>query len=395
MNHVFPRVYRTGRAGRGFYIGLGAVAVTLSLAGAAFFLYFTDDPPASKGLFGGICGAFALMGVYLIAAAFRTCVTLASDAIEVREMFSTKRMSRDEIAGRRLLPQQYGPPLIRLVPRYTGGKSLTLIPYLKTDAAFEAWFANIPDIDAEEAQASLESMLDDAGLKGSPQEKLAELERARRLAGGIRNATLAVCAWVWFYPHPYDLAVACAALIPWVAVEIAARGGSLYRLNPKPNDVGADLSTPVILPGFALTIRALFDSQVLDWEKMLMMTIVATALCVLLLVWRVRELRESFGLFGLLMVAYAYGVVALANFRLDDSEPTVYAVPVLGAHVSSGKTRSYYLKLGPWGPRTEPEDVDVGSEYYQRGSNRETVCVYLYRGALQMRWFEVWDCPAR
>jgi hypothetical protein len=104
-------------------------------------------------------------------------------------------------------------------------------------------------------------------------------------------------------------------------------------------------------------------------------------------------LRASFALFGVLMVAYAYGVVALANFRLDTSEPEVYPVPVLGAHVSSGRTTSYYLKVGPSGPRKEPEDVDVGGDYYPRASHLETVCVYVFRGALGARWFEVWDCP--
>jgi len=37
--------------------------------------------------------------------------------------------------------------------------------------------------------------------------------------------------------------------------------------------------------------------------------------------------------------------------------------------------------------------VDVGRDYYERAAHRETVCVYLFRGALDVRWYEVWDCP--
>ena len=75
------------------------------------------------------------------------------------------------------------------------------------------------------------------------------------------------------------------------------------------------------------------------------------------------------------------------------SEPVPYAAKVLGSRISTGKTTSYYLELGPWGPRKESEEVDVGREYYERGSHRKTVCVYLFRGAFGIRWFQVWDCP--
>jgi hypothetical protein len=279
MNHAFPRVYRAGRIGLVFYVGLGATLIGLSIAGAVYFLLFSDDHASGNTIFAVICAAFAALGAYTALGGLRTRVVLEADAIELYGAFSSKRLRREDIAGRRLMPQQYGPPVVKLFPRHTGQSALTLIQYLKTDAHFDAWFEKIPDLDAEEAQASLDSVLDDADINGSREEKLAALVRARRIAGGLQTATFAVCAWVWFYPHPYDLSVICAALLPWVAVAVASRGGSLYQFNPKPNDVSADLSTSVMLPGFALTIRALFDSQILDWEKMLTLTVVATALC--------------------------------------------------------------------------------------------------------------------
>jgi hypothetical protein len=143
-------------------------------------------------------------------------------------------------------------------------------------------------------------------------------------------------------------------------------------------------------------IRALFDTHIFAWQDMLLATIAATAVCMLIMWWAVDELRASAattGVIALLMVPYAYGAVTLGNRELDASEPVAHAAKVLGSHVSSGKTTSYYLVLGPWGPRKEAEDVDVGREYYERGSHRETVCVYLFRGAFGIRWFEVWDCP--
>jgi hypothetical protein len=395
VNQDFPRVYRTSGKGRAVYLFLGVVVIALSVVGGVFFL--VDAEFVEIGwLMATTCACFLLLGSYVVASALRTCVVLHADAIELHGVFSMRRMAREDIAGRRLLPMQHGPPVIKLFPRFTQVRAQTLTQYLETDPAFDAWFAGIPDIDAEEKQASLDALLEDPEVTGSKEERLARLKRARRIAGVIVFATFVICGWLWIYPHPYELAIVCTALLPWIAVLTAVRGGAVYRINPKHNDVGADLTAAVMVPGFALLVRAIIDGHVFDWEKLLMLAIAATAICVLLLTWLVRGLRADKGsvaAMGLIMMAYGYGVVALANVQLDDSEPVTYPARVLGAHVSSGKGTTHYLKLGPWGPRTNAEDVDVGREYYALASQRESVCVYLYRGALAARWFVVWDCP--
>ena len=268
--------------------------------------------------------------------------------------------------------------------------------FLETDAVFEAWMAGIPDMDAQEAGASLDAFLQDPALAGTDEEKLAELERARRLAQRLTWAALAVSGWVWFCPHPYDLAIVCAAVIPGIAVVLAARRGPLYRLNPYRNDVGANLVVPLTASGWVLAIRALFDTHVFDWQDMLMVTAALTAIWMLILWVAVSELRASPGntaLLALLMIPYCYGLATLANKELDRGEPERFQAQVLGSRISSGKSTEYYLELGPWGPQAEADEVDVGRGYYARGSRQKTVCVYLYRGALRIRWFEVWDCP--
>jgi hypothetical protein len=396
MRQDFPREYRIGGSGRRFMMGVGGFAFLALLAGIAYFLV-ADDELGNRVAAMALGGFFALLGAPVLASVVRSRVTLYDDAIESRGIFVVRRMARADIAGRRRLPQQYGPPVIQLIAQHSGQRSLKLTQYLETDAAFDSWMAGIPDRDADEARASLDALLDDAEIPGSKTEKLQGLARARRTAGGLATTSLAVGAWVWVYPHPYDLALACAAVFPWIVVGVAARGGRLYRLNPSRNEAGADLSAPLLLPGGALAIRALLDSNVLDWERMLILTLVVTVLCVLAMWLLVRELRakaSSTFLLGVLMAAYAYGGATLANVELDSGKPEVFETPVLGSHTSSGKSTTYYLNLGAWGPRTEAEDVAVSRDYFDAAVGRKTVCVYLFRGALSVRWFEVWDCPA-
>jgi hypothetical protein len=390
LKQEFPRVYRLRAGWRNTFVILGAIFAVGGLIGA-FFARQMSEFPAGQVVMAVIFLGFAVMGVCTVLGMLRTRVVLHTDSIELHGAFTERTLLRQDIGGRRRGPSGNA----CLIPNTTRAKRMLIPEYLEWDPAWDEYFASIPDVDAEEAQASLQAVLDDADLAGSRDEKVAALEHARRVAKWFLIVTFAVCLWLWIYPHPYDLAFACGALLPWIAIGLAARNGSLYRLNPSRNDAGADLSAAVLLPGCALTLRAVFDSQVLDVAKQIAVVLGVTAACAVLMIWLVRELRGTgSGLItGVLMIGYAYGVVALANIRLDHGEPEIFEAPVQSAHVSSGKSTNYYLKLGPWGPRKTAEDVEVGEDYYARGSRREIVCVYLYRGALRMRWFEVWDCP--
>ena len=392
MNQDFPRVYRLRRGLRNTFVVLGALFAVGGLVGA-FFAPQLSEFPAGQAVMAVICLGFAVMGVGTVLQMLRTRVVLHSDSIELHGAFSGRTLLRQDIGGRRRGPGGHGPAVVCLIPNTTRAKRMVMPQYLEWDSAWDEYFASIPDVNAEEAQASLQTLLDDSELPGSRDEKIAALEQARRIATGLHIVAVASLFWLWLYPRPYDVAFLVVAIIPWVAVVIASLKPSLYRLNPSRNDVGANLSAAVLVPGCALTLRAVFDSQVLDWEKLLVTILVVTLVCTWVILWLVRELRGSAVTTGVLMLAYGYGVVALANVRLDHGEPEVFEAPVLGAHISSGKSTSYYLKLGPWGPRKTEEDVDVGKAYYARGSRRDTVCVYLYRGALRVRWFEVGDCP--
>ena len=90
---------------------------------------------------------------------------------------------------------------------------------------------------------------------------------------------------------------------------------------------------------------------------------------------------------------YAYGATVLADAELDSGAVQRYAVQVLDMHVSRGRHTSYYLRLSAWGPRTLPEDVDVGQWLYENVEVGNTVCVYLKPGALGIPWFAVATCP--
>ncbi len=394
MSREFPLIYRMSRSGLIFCLTAGILAVALSLTGAVYFGYFYTEDDAGP-LFAGISLLFLLLAVPCIGSALRTRVEVHADAIEARSFVRTRRMNRVDIAGFRIVSAE-GTGCLRLESGTTGVPALTLPAYIAFDARIDNGLAGTVNYDAQEQQASLESILADPGLLGSNEEKLGKLNAARRVASGLFLLALAITGWAWFYPRPYDVALAGAALMPWVALVLTARHGSLYRLNPVRNDMSADLSAVFFLPMGALAIRALLDSNIIDGWQLFWTTLGGTAVCVAPIYLLVQEFHGRPGsvlTFGMLMLGYSYGAVSVANVSLDRSEPERHAARVIDTRVAGSDNKTYELRLTAWGPRTSEENVDVTRAFHERVSKGDTVCVYLWPGALGVRWYEVWDCP--
>ena len=86
------------------------------------------------------------------------------------------------------------------------------------------------------------------------------------------------------------------------------------------------------------------------------------------------------------------GGAGLMDVRLDASAPQTVRVTIESTYVSNGKATSYYLRLPPWGPRTEPNSIEVSETLYDTLDTGDAVCIDVRRGALSIPWFEPHDC---
>ena len=95
--------------------------------------------------------------------------------------------------------------------------------------------------------------------------------------------------------------------------------------------------------------------------------------------------------FGLIMTAYAYGGLVLANTLLDTSKPQMFRTIIVDKHITSGKTTTYELRLEAWGP-VPPGTVSVSRELYESVIPGLIACPLLSRGALGIPWYVVVRC---
>ena len=204
-------------------------------------------------------------------------------------------------------------------------------------------------------------------------------------AHALTILAIAAAGWALYDPRPYWPVVALLALLPWLALVATAR-------RPK-----ADLYIPLMLPGCVLGLRAVIDVQLLErWQALLPAAVIAIVMAVLIRL--TREDREfplwlSLLLFVPVTAFYGYGSVVLANKLLDRSPPKLYLTFVYDRSMHKvSRQMVWNLRLGPWGPRKEAQNLSVPRGLYDATEIDDGICVLLHPGAFGMRWFEVAKC---
>jgi hypothetical protein len=218
----------------------------------------------------------------------------------------------------------------------------------------------------------------------------------RHLATGVNGAAIAFSAAGFLLPDPDYLVFAVLVALPWVAIGAVARFQPLYRFGGRATDRHLDLTLPLILPGFILTLRAVSEVETLDWKGPAMLAC-AAGLLVTGAAARVdpwfRKQRWVVLLSSLMTCLYGYGAGLELNALADRSAPLVYPVVVAAKHVSEdSKTTTWYLTLNPWGPMTESRDVSVSAAQYRLTEPGDTACVMLRPGAFAIPWYRVAAC---
>ena len=396
MHSDLPRTYRASAVWHVFAVGLGG-ALTIAAALGVWYFGGGHDPktqgPAAITL-SVICLLFFTLGAYLIYSILHFRVVLTTDAIEVQTLSRPTLYPREMFAGWRIIKAPKGPDSLNLVFSDRSRRVLKFPLYFRVDATFREWLAPLADLDKEELLAAENEIATNDAFGLTTDERLANLASARRTAILLNIVTAGACVWALFFPQPYSLAVAVLALLPWVAVVVAARARGLIRIDQRRNDPHPFVAIPFLMPGFILALRAIFDIHLIGWQTPLVSSVaVGVALWYSGFRADTSMKRSSAVVLFLLLPAYGFGVFALSNAFLDHSLATRYAVHVIDKYTTSGRSTSYNFSLEPWGPETSVTNVGVSRSFYDSTAKGSTVCVYLRSGALRTPWYIVRRCP--
>jgi hypothetical protein len=388
-------VYRPSGFWRFFMLVLGMIAIAAGGLGTWYFGTGHEEHGTGQLILSAFCLAFLAMGIYLVAFVTRTRLTLRQGEIELAGIASARSLRRDEILGFRTYAPRNGPPILVLVPRSDDARKLKIPQMFRTDQAFRDWLGGLPDLDARDADAVEKQIESRTELGATPEERSRTVEQAKWICRLLTIATIAVSIWGFLYPAPYAVVVALLVSLPWAAVAVTARYPGLVIINQDRRDPRPGTAVPFIFPGLVLTLRIVNDARPIGWEEPLALTLLLAG-GLTLAAWRVdvtlRRRPPKLLLILLLACFYGYGSVMEADILFDRTPPAVYRTVITGKYISNGKSKSYNLRLAPWGPKTNGDRVSVPRTFYLSKQIGDPVCVSLRPGTLAIPWYIVRDC---
>ena len=385
---LYPRTYRI-RASRRRQ--LFAISVLSIVVGSSFLTVCALD---SKGIPWGMALLWFLLLAYGVLSALRTIrlkVVLTAEELSLYGLGPTRRIRRDEIRGCRTLAR-HGAARLAVVASARGVRELAIPETIDMDAAFRAWFADLPDLDLESAAIASNLQLEpDAVARIASQ----QLQRSRVRRREIALATLTMMCSVWFlvYPRPYGLTFGLVVLLPWAlpltwaispaSIDFAARVA-------KGDHADTVLSWMVVLPSAALALRAA-RIELLDWRTPLALAAVISSAFAVVTAIVEPSARGWLTMCALILLnlGYGYGVVVCANRYFDAHPSQVFEAKVLGKRERhASKHTSYTLTLGEWGPYHEVQSHNVSARLFERVSEGDTLIARIHAGALGFAWLE-------
>jgi membrane protein YdbS with pleckstrin-like domain len=338
-----------------------------------------------------------LVAVFCVASAMRGRLTLEAQAIEVRTGFGTRRLQRADLLGRRVVRSRNG-TYPYLVPKSGRGLRVERSTF-GLDSRFDAWFDSLPDLDAQERADTLAMVERDPSLGVDAKQRLATLDKANQLAKVLNLLPVALLFWGFIYPRPYALVIACAALLPWLAVVLVWSKPGVFRFDGKNGDVRPNLAQLLIMPPMLLAARAVIDITLVDlgplflWGAML-----GLPLCAAILAAPKTAAAPGTKLWALplvvlpFMLIYGASLLALTDTMWDDAKPQVIQTTITGKDIHHGKSTTYYLELAPWSQTIDKDRIAVSRSYFDVVDRGDPVCVRLHPGKFGLRWMQVGGC---
>lgn len=386
-------------ASAGWRWSLGLLGATVAFTAALGVWYFATGhefrSDIQQAVMIVLCLFFASYGLYC---AVRACssamVVLRADALLVPGLLRTRAISRSNIVGYRIRPYQ-GIDVLEIDYQRRGRRihKARIGLMFKRDAAFNAWLAALPNLDAAELAASERELREDERLGNSPKQRLMKAERARQFAQGANILLPVAGAWVFFYPRPYLLLIGVLAALPPLALWLCQRYPGLFSIDDTgKKTLRAELLPLLLAPGFLLSLRALQDVQLLRPMQLLLPACAGLVLTTACILWVAPSYRSRVGktlLVSILMVAYPASVLSLANTMFDRAAPERKALAVLDKHRTSGKRPSYVLTLPSGAASAVSLEAEVSPSLYGAVQPGQSVCFVLSPGAFGWPWYRV------
>jgi hypothetical protein len=188
--------------------------------------------------------------------------------------------------------------------------------------------------------------------------------------------------------RPNLLAAAFLLTVPLALLALIIGSPTSFETTYRRSNGKRGINGLVVFPFVAMIFPNIYHAQLNPMLPLVPAVVAAVVLAPL--AWLAMS-RMFLTLIGC-AAAYGYGATAMVDIQFDTSVGTVFSAPVLGKYASHGRSTSYHLNLPAWGPRTQPDSIEVSSSTYNALNEGDTVCITLHPGVLSLPWFTAGVC---
>jgi hypothetical protein len=329
-----------------------------------------------------IIGALGTWALYSAIAVAANQVRLTPDRVERRRIFGVRVLKRSDVVGVRQLADD-----VFLCTDLKRMEGLAVPPVVLEHPVWAAWIDTLLNLDQQDRVD--EQVLQDADEKlgRNTQERRERVRWLGRMDALLGFALMAVGLWAFFWPRPYELAIAVMVLMPLVCGALMLRRVLFSTFSPV---VG------LLLPPLVLAARASLDFQLLDaWPSIIAagaVALIGAAISApLLKTERWGPALFAAALVGGIISLWAWSSLGFANVLLDKSSTRIVQTTVLEREDEDRRAK---LVLRDRGPSHETfKTVSIRAKWVAGVRRGDLVCLAIHPGRLGWRWGYIDDCP--
>ena len=330
------------------------------------------------------------VAVLLLISLVKRKLVISEHSITYTNVFSSKELAIPAVKGYRLSKK-----IIILEPLPDAGPRIEIRNYtdLGRSAVLAKWVRDhFADLDAMDLRREQQELLQDTALGSTEEERKRRLAWMKNIALGYNAIGFAA---IYFAIGGGGQGVLFMLAYPLlgVGVMVYSKGMIKFFSNPK-RSVYPFIAVGVCVSCFVLLIQSLQEYHLLNTARLWLPALLGAGVLFMLFyrsgLNRVAEsVRTQVLVMSVVALIYGFGGTMDVNCAFDGSVPQMYTAAVVGHRVSRGKSTSYLLRLGPWGPSKEEEEVQVRSGFYHSTAVGDTVVVKFGEGLLDIPWFVV------
>ncbi len=359
---------------------------------STIFLIFTTEgiSPLIAPLLAIGALAMTCMFAYGLIDTIQSRFIIGSDHITGINPLSTRTLKFEDILGYKI--ERNG---IYIIPKNPSHKKIKTSTYIEKADQITAWLAStFTDLNQQEFTDHEKSILNDDSLGLSQHTREHRLAEARRIAKITNAAGFVLFLWITFYPVFYTVVLSIGIAYPIVIIILLYIYRGLLKVDERPNSAYPSVATGFIMAGLSLSLRALFDFNILEF-KQLWITTGTLAACVIILILiatrfpEFKSIHDYFAILTFIILAYAYsfGAYTISNCLFDNSDPEYYQTKVIQKEISKGRSTTYYIIVASWHNAERFEKVTVSAEEYNEATIGSDIAIAEMKGLFGTPWY--------